>query len=280
MRVMIAIPTLKALLPVSLTQFLMQAERFNHQPNYPHKFSFRFCENKAPCDYARNVLAGKFLNTDCEALWFVDDDMLPPKNAFDLLDEPGDIISPTTFIARFYQNRSQTENVGRHAFAVELNGYKRTDPAGEKFVNIDPSQQVGDSNRMEIDAVGTAAIIIKRHVLEDERMWLAPVSTWNREFDENTKETETCRDVPLLFKNQHNITGRTIRGHDVDFTNRATLLGYKLQYVLDNEWGHIKMLDIGSVMSSLASYVQNLGMSNDQDSDVKAPAFDLEEPAA
>lgn len=52
---------------------------------YPDKCVFR-----KPHDYARNCIVEDFLKSDCDILWFLDADVVPPLHVLDLITEHGD----------------------------------------------------------------------------------------------------------------------------------------------------------------------------------------------
>lgn len=48
------------------------------------------CVHRSFHDYARNAIVEEFLATDCDMLWFLDSDVIPPENVLDLITEHGD----------------------------------------------------------------------------------------------------------------------------------------------------------------------------------------------
>ena len=104
-----------------------------------------------PVSYARNFCVSEFLKLDCEYLWFVDSDTIPPPNAPELLLEPGvDMISGVTYTMK----RDSDGVVKRVAMTLRYAdgevGYK---------------EYIGEGVE-EIDACGMSCCMIHRRVFE------------------------------------------------------------------------------------------------------------------
>lgn len=79
-------------------------------------------------------------------------------------------------------------------------------------------------------------MVIKRHVLEDKRLWLAP---------------EKVDGVVPMFRWPRAITGATLGTDDLDFCKRARALGYKITAAPGVQWGHFKEVDLHWIMQKI-----------------------------
>lgn len=102
-----------------------------------------------PLDNARNTVVKNFLKTDCDYLWWIDDDIVPPFNALDrLIQADKDVISAVCFSMRQHNN--------------EYFPYPVTLRLNE---NEEYEIYYGDGIE-EVDAVGGACVLVKRKVYE------------------------------------------------------------------------------------------------------------------
>lgn len=104
-----------------------------------------------PIAHNRNSIVKRFLSSDAEYLIQIDDDNVPPKNPFVLVDvminNKIDILSCPVWI---YQHK------------LILNIYKY-DGKQEYLIPVEPKKEYG---LIEVDATGTGIIICSRNVLE------------------------------------------------------------------------------------------------------------------
>lgn len=187
-------------------------------------------EPTEPVEYARNVIAGKFLRSDCDALLMIDQDQRPQSSAVRLLDHPADITAGLTFMARNIGDGSSR----RRGLVIPA---MRMRPDGGPLGAI-PHDLVG---QQDVDTVGFGAVLIKRRVLEDQRLWLP------REYaDPYTGETRTldADDAPPIFRTVRKPNGKTHSGEDFDFCLRARALGYSIAVQMDARFGHVKATDL------------------------------------
>ena len=88
MKIFLAIPTINKLYPD------MVKALFEINKNTEHEITLRFISSQ-PTDVVRNKLVEEFLETDCEVLWFMDDDAIPPVDILSLLEgNVFDVIAP------------------------------------------------------------------------------------------------------------------------------------------------------------------------------------------
>jgi hypothetical protein len=168
-------------------------------------------------------------------LWFIDEDMLPNPNCIRLLNSDADIIA-----ARMYKfdhpNPTKGMEVGLGLCAMTLV------PSG-LYRQMLP--EIGSPAIQECDVVGTGCTVIRRHVVEDRRLWepnvYKPVD--GPEVDGNLMPPEGDY-APNIFQYRRGPNGIGIMGEDVDFCERARALGYKIHVDLNAECGHFKPIDI------------------------------------
>lgn len=63
------------------------------EKKYADKIEFVYpelCVSRIFHDHARNVYMEQFLKSDCDIMWFLDSDVVPPSNILDLITEHGD----------------------------------------------------------------------------------------------------------------------------------------------------------------------------------------------
>jgi len=118
-----------------------------------------------PISSNRNCITKRFLNSDCDFLLMIDDDIVPYYNILEYVYADKDIIG---FPAKVRQKAGELNWVAYQGDGKE-EGYYAVD-----FAAIDPDIQL-----LKVDIVGTGAILIKRKVLEDLK---AP---FHIEFDED-----------------------------------------------------------------------------------------------
>lgn len=107
-----------------------------------------FCElsEEKPCAHARNLLVKKFLKSDNDFLLMIDDDVIPSRNPFELVDFNKDIIIAPCPIYQY--------GVRWNIYNLDEKGYWR------------PIRDLGNEKLIEVDAGGTGLIVIRRNVLE------------------------------------------------------------------------------------------------------------------
>ena len=138
MKIFLAIPTINRLYPD------MVKALFEINKNTEHEITLRFISSQ-PTDVVRNKLVEEFLETDCEVLWFMDDDAIPPVDILSLLEGPFDIIAPLTYI---YQEHNLIPNLWM------IDGKKK-------------SVKKTDGKQLEkVDACGMGCVFIGRNVFE------------------------------------------------------------------------------------------------------------------
>lgn len=244
-KIHIAVPVTDNVMGLAVSVFLSQLDRLSVNPQIPYAFSWHVIHGKKPVHYARNVLVGNFLkNSDASRLWFIDTDMEPPENALDMLKADGDIVAPIMF-AFNHASPKATAGLKLCMFKYDLRG----DKTFQSIIPEDPSIRY-----TEMDGAGTAAMIIKREVLEDRRLWL------DGKYLSMTGEERDCAThgddgefAPPIFQQRSKPNGMIMRGEDLDFCLRARALGYKLTGDLGVHFGHIKQVNLREVAEFVKS---------------------------
>jgi hypothetical protein len=228
--ILIAIPSRNTLVHIPVATFACEAIKQNARRGCPYRFSVALLEGVEPTEYARNILVTASLDRkDVDAIWFVDEDMKPTwPDSFKMLDIDSDIVAGVAPIL--------SKEITKPSFTWNL--YKEVQKGkDDKETSFFPIGLNG-GKPMEVDGVGTACMIIKRHVLEDKRLWLAP---------------ERVDGIVPLFRWPRAITGATLGTDDLDFCRRARTLGYKITAAPNIRWGHMKEIDLMWIMQKIQS---------------------------
>jgi hypothetical protein len=205
-KVMIAIPILGYFITTRLGLFLCEAFR--------REFQIETFANKHGMAYARNTLCGRFLKSKCDALWMVDHDGLPPKNAFDQVEMTSDVASAIAPINRIECEHPDASSVVWNAFTIH---------PSDGFVPIYPHT----SGIVKCDVIGLASVIIKRKVI----VALAEGSTT----------------LPPVFQHRYATNGDTIEAPDVNFCRRVRERGFSIQANTNVRWGHAITTDVAKI---------------------------------
>lgn len=240
--VAIAVPMYDGMLNAGMMLFPGEAAKWG-RAQYPKRYEFSVLTNhfQRPVEYARNLLVRDFLRSPADVLWFIDADMIPRESVFRVFEalEGADMACGR---AHSYQDEIDKPG-GVTGIKVEARTKNAHD---DLFTNIVPS---ADSPEIQnVDACGGACLLIKRHVLEDKRL-LLPTTYLDGDGSERDQNDMQDRDdwAPAIFRTLYAPNGKLIRGEDIDFTYRATQLGYTLRAHLGAEIGHFKTIDIDGV---------------------------------
>lgn len=210
---------------VSLAMMAYQLPLVTFDPGSRFEFMFHIEDGVRPQEYARNRIIERFLKTDGETLLMIDNDMVQLGwKTMAILDTPDyDIAGPLQLMwhpINYHQGRDVPE-----LYPCVMNW---VDEPNHKMTPIYP--QKVDETIIEVDAVGSGCIAIKRRVLEDPRM-----------------EIEVGMSPPAFFRNEYEANGNRTRGLDVAFCKRAKDLGYTVKANYNAEIGHLKTVDLNQV---------------------------------
>lgn len=225
--ILLGIPCENTTVHVTVAAFATEAVRQNSLRGCPYSFSVAYLVGKKPTEYARNCIVTTAVDRkDVDALWFVDSDMVPSANSFELLNVDADIVAG---VAPIFSSPKADEP------SFTWNVYKRVkDPSGRDFLPVG----LNGGQPVSVDGAGTACMIIKRKVLLDKRMWLGP------------RDKEHI--IPY-FRWPRSLTGETEGTDDLDFCRRARNLGYTITAVPGVRWGHFKEIDLHWMINKLGS---------------------------
>lgn len=231
MRVMVGIPTLSGKIPLDLMQGLHDA-----MAQTGHAVLLHYERGSSPVDLARNRICHQFLKTDCDTLWMIDDDTIPPANFPELLAVDADIVTPIIPGAQ----PLPTGRLGLFNVAYMKN------PKGN-WRTMD--WEVRDTGVIDIDAAGTGCMLIKRHVIEDPRMRLPG------QFIDVFGETRVLDDddPPAIFEIRRKPNGEWLSGEDLTFSDRAKRLGYSIKLHTGVVCGHLKEVDLKDILGSITA---------------------------
>jgi cellulose synthase/poly-beta-1,6-N-acetylglucosamine synthase-like glycosyltransferase len=163
-----------------------------------------------PISHNRNTIIKDFLaKPEYDYLMMLDGDIIPPLNVLDLVDYQKDIMGAVCFA---YMDNS----------IVPLVLDSNPDKTGKPYIVKDVQ---GDEGLIEVDAIGSGLIIIKREVLEK---------------------------VKAPFSNIYDEDGIKTMGLDLSFCNKAKKLGYKVWCHLDFVCSHWTTIDLKDVYQGLS----------------------------
>ena len=242
--IFVAIPSLDANVNIGVMRFLLTLQQASMAKTSPWKFSYYVVNGKRPVEYARNLLAGAFLEqSNASRMWFIDQDMMPGENAHELLLAEADIVAGRMF-AFDHAHDGKPPALKLCAFHFNVNGDHRFNCAA-------PKEGDDISTPMEVDAVGTASMLIRRNVLEDRRLWADGAFTYfdGAEYDCSAFSTDKDAEgfAPPIFKTIYKPNGKILRGEDLDFCRRAGEFGYAIKADLSVTFGHHKAVNLDEV---------------------------------
>lgn len=239
--IFVSIPTMENRVVATMLPFVVALEQMNAHPGSPWKFTFWSCNGFQPVEYARNMIVGKFLETDATRLWFLDSDMLPDESTFQILSVDADVAAGRMYrFAHMMPGRNETA-------CVSFCAYRETETPWI-YKPIIPRN--GDSIVQDVDAVGAGSMCIRRTVLEDPRMRLDTRYVLPDGSDADTEDEKgTEAYAPAIFRTQRRPNGRMILGEDLDFCRRAKRCGYSIKVHLGAKVGHFKPIELDQLVN-------------------------------
>lgn len=226
--IFIAIPNMASMINTAMALWFQEIVVKTFDSNCPYFFKVYMPNDLIPIEWARNQCVMEFLKEPYfKKLWFVDADMIPPFNAFDLLDFDAPLVSGMTYI---WSSERFDDDSNYHPPLMKINAFDYR-PDRDDFVSRLPSP---DGRTFECDATGAACLVIKREVMEDMP------EPW--------------------FRTPRDPYGRTLRGEDMDFTFRCKQRGHRPLYIPRVQFGHIKPLCLKQVctygMASMRAVIE------------------------
>lgn len=231
---MVAVPTTNHQMTDGIVRFAHGLSKIDMDPKFDLKFNLQLATGSSVIsynvEYQRNLLVRAFLKSDCDALWFVDSDVLPSDNSLALLSvEDADIVGgsypiPNSRSREYGETKEAAQKVpilwSVYAPHVDENG----DPG---FMPL-PLPPEPNGLVVEVAGLGTGCMIIDRKVFEDTRLDIGPADP------DGTR---------AIFRTRRTYTGKCTWTDDLDFCYRARELGYKIKCHTDVRWGHMKYAD-------------------------------------
>ena len=248
--IFVAIPSTNNSMTLALHGFIAAVERLSALPQFPYVFSHFVVNGKKPIPYVRNYLIAQFLKTNASKLWFIDQDMMPTERSLLLLEADADICAGRMFkYDHANPDKGTSDGLSLCGFMYNVNNDGLFNP-------IVPAE--GDPPILDVDAVGTASMLIRRHVLEDKRMWLdTKYEGINFEPCDLADEKDTDPDWGApIFQEKYRPDGKRVIGSDLEFCYRAKKLGYSIKFHMGAPFGHYKSVDLDSVLNLLDNTVK------------------------
>lgn len=225
-KVFIGIPSFSNHVNLSLLQMAWELPFVSADPSTKYEFHLHADGGQRPQDLCRNRITGAFLKSNCDVLLMIDDDMIQKGwRTMRLLDTPDyDICAPIQLM--FHPINVEA---GRDKAAIYPCAFTQSEEQA-KANQMSPVYPTGELECTEVDAVGSGCIAIRRHVLENEKMLLAP-----------------GYDPPAMWASQYEPNWVRYQGLDINFCLRAKALGYTIKVNWNAEIGHNKDVDLNEV---------------------------------
>lgn len=222
-----------------LVSWMMYVDR-----NAQYKIMFDMPSEK-PIANNRNQIVERFLKSGFDYLLQIDDDIVPPYDFLDLVDEDVDIITPLMFAHRVLEGgkiglvplilertNNPTELTEEDEYLQKSLGLAcpidDEDKVNYNVIGSARGEDYGGRGLVECDATGTGAMIVKREVLEDIKAPFLDV------FDDET--------------------GKRTLGLDINFCHRAKKKGYRVFVHTDYIASHWTDMDQKMVYESLSKH--------------------------
>jgi len=162
-----------------------------------------------PISSNRNQIVRRFLQTDCDFLLMLDNDVVPLSNPLELVFASKDIVGMPAKVRQ--RNRS-----------VNWVAYVKNPHVEQGYAPVDFSRVDTDVDLLKVDAIGTGCILIKRRVLEA---------------------------IPAPFHCIYDEHGVCIMGTDFAFCQRADQAGFEIYTTPQRTCEHFKEVGLADILS-------------------------------
>jgi hypothetical protein len=214
--------------------FFAEAVQRNADPASPFKFSIGTMDGVLGYANVRNRCVMMFLAGPCDRLWFVDADILPPPDVFELPKVDADIVTlPYPFTG---------------TMCPAICNYKDINDFSKGMMDIEPDE----SGVADVNGTGMGCTIIRRRVLEDPgmRYEMDYVSPDGRAFDLADEPGE----APPIFRYHMKPNGQVLQGEDFNFCIRAKRLGYSVKVRLKSQCDHLKQVALNQAFKTVEAH--------------------------
>ncbi len=238
---------------------MMKAMKYNGKADYPYHFTCATVNDRSPIEYARNVIMNDFLATDANRIWMIDNDMQPEGDPFKLLETEGDIVAG--YFLMFNHKTATTPTM------LKLCAFNRDKEGILRQVRL----KADDPSVMDVDAVGSGSIIIRRKLFEDNQLLLDDSFV-----DLYGKDVRLSADFPSepkpYFRRAYAPNGKVLLGADLDFCTRAKAAGYSVKLNTGVMFGQVNKINLNEI-ASLISAARPDGVVSERVSDADISAI-------
>lgn len=184
-------------------------------------------------DFARNMYVEKFLDSDCDVLWFLDSDVVPPQHIFDLITLHGDKWQAA---GAPYPLWLPAQDGDMAVSLTAYNGVFKNDDGSPKSLKMAPVPNQGTEF---VDGLATGCLFIKREVFKQ-------LSEPYFQFKRDPK------------------TMAVVEGEDLGFALKLSALGIKFFVDYSMVCRHFKRVDLLEVNNYAISFANNKLMEYDR----------------
>lgn len=227
---MIGIPTIKWQSTIGISHLMMTLGQLTYREASPFAFDFHSESGSSvfsyPADYQRNIIVKKFLASKAEWLWFIDSDILPPDNTFELLK----LLPEADVVAGIYPLMSKDPDPPVCWTCYDI---VEVDTPNKYSFRLRDISREGEIVR-DAGGAATGYMLIHRRVLEDARMY----HDWNA-------------DPKGLFIIEKDSNGKPRNTEDLRFCRYLTINGYKLIVHTGVRCGHLKTSDVTDTQDAM-----------------------------
>jgi len=148
------------------------------------------CVHRTFHDFARNEMVDEFLATDCDAIWFLDSDVCPPKFVFDLITNHWDKWQVAGAPYPLWMPAPGTSEPS--ILFTSYDGLVEDEAGNKKGIMM---TEVPESGTKFVDAVATGCMFIKREVFEQVQK-----PYFEFKFDTDTRKIKEGEDLGFCLK--------------------------------------------------------------------------------
>lgn len=184
-------------------------------------------------DFSRNMYVEKFLESDCDVLWFLDSDVVPPQHIFDLITIHG---SKWEVSGAPYPLWMPAQDGDMAVSLTVYNGVFKNEDGSPKSLKMAPTTNNGEEF---VDGLATGCLFIKRDVF----------SQLERPYFQFKRNPETMA---------------VVEGEDLGFALKLSKLGIKFFVDYSMVCRHFKRVDLLEVNNYAISFANNKLMEYDR----------------